>query len=147
MRINFSGNRLNGPQLGKEGDNDRRSRDRALGGIWRCAPRQRLPAGSATTATTATAAAATTAIGAGFGFVHADATAHPLHILEIIDGLGFLVGAGQIDESKAAFPPGFPIQGQNAFAHFAVLCEEMLKVLSFGIEGEVAYENGHEMNE
>jgi hypothetical protein len=106
-----------------------------------------LPAGSAATATaTAAAAAATTATSAGFCLVHADVATHPLDVLQVIDGLGFVAGVGQIHESETALASSVPIQGQNAFANFAVLGEEILEIFHFGIEGKVTHEDGHEMN-
>ena len=98
-----------------------------------------LPAPSA--ATTATARA-----GTRFRFVDADAAAHPLHVLEVVNGLGFVTGTSQINESKPTLAARFPIKRQTAFAHLTVLGEEVLKVLNFGIEGEVAHENSHELN-
>jgi hypothetical protein len=98
-----------------------------------------LPARAATTTTT-------TVGGTGFGFVDADAAAHPLDVLQIINGFGFVGGVGQINEGETALATGFTVERQGAFAHLSILLEEGLKVLHFGIEGEVANENGHEMN-
>jgi hypothetical protein len=109
-----------------------------------------LPAGSAaattTTTTTTTTAAAPTTAGAGFCLVHADVATHPLDVLQVINSLGFVAGVRQIHKGETALASSVPIQGQNAFANFAVLGEEILEIFHFGIEGKVTHEDGHEMN-
>jgi hypothetical protein len=108
-----------------------------------------LPAGSAAAAatpstTTTTATTATT--GAGFCLVHADVATHPLDVLQVINSFGFVAGVGQIHKGETTLASSVPIQGQNAFANFAVLGEEILEIFHFGIEGKVTHEDGHEMN-
>ena len=95
----------------------------------------------ATTTTTAAAAAAATLTGGGL--VDADHAAHPLHILEVVDGL--LLGGviGEFNEGESAFAAGFPVEGETALTDFAVLAEEIEKVLAFGLEREVADVDGH----
>jgi hypothetical protein len=105
-------------------------------------------------ATTATTPAATAAIASpaatstattltGRGLVDADHPAHPLHILEIVDGFLFGGIIGQFNEGETAFAPGFPIEGQAALTHLPVLAEEIKEVLAFGLEREITDVNGH----
>jgi hypothetical protein len=103
-------------------------------------------AGGQTLELPATSSTAAASGGAGFGLVDADAASHPLHILEVINGLGFVPGISQINESKTTLATCFAVKRQAALTHLTVLGEEVLKVLYFGIEGEVAYENSHELN-
>jgi hypothetical protein len=98
-------------------------------------------AATAAVATTTTAAAAAALTGGGL--VDADHAAHPLHILEVVDGL--LLGGviGEFNEGESAFAAGFPVEGETALTDFAVLAEEIEKVLAFGLEREVADVDGH----
>jgi hypothetical protein len=97
-------------------------------------------------ATTAAAAApATATAGAGFGFVNANAAAHPFDVLEVVDGGGLLGVAAHLHEGETALATGVAIQGQAALAHASVGSEQLLQILHFGIEGEVADINGHEL--
>jgi hypothetical protein len=58
------------------------------------------------TATTTTAAAAFS----GGGLVDADHAAHPLHILQVVDGALLGIGIRQVDQSKAEFATRFPLK-------------------------------------
>ena len=87
-----------------------------------------------------------TATGAGFSHVDPDHSAHPLHVLEIVDGLLLVSSVSHLNESEPTLTAGIAIERQAALANRAVLGEQALKVLHFGIEGEVAHVNGHEMN-
>ncbi len=100
-------------------------------------------AATAAVATTTTTAAAAAATLTGGGLVDADHAAHPLHILEVVDGL--LLGGviGEFNEGESAFAAGFPVEGETALTDFAVLAEEIEKVLAFGLEREVADVDGH----
>jgi hypothetical protein len=109
-------------------------------------PATAVAAAAAATAASATAAVATTTTAAaltGGGLVDADHAAHPLHILEVVDGL--LLGGviGEFDEGESAFAAGFPVEGETALTDFAVLAEEIEKVLAFGLEREVTDVDGH----
>jgi hypothetical protein len=107
------------------------------------------PAVAAATATAATvavataAAAATTAAFTGGGFVDADHAAHPLDVLEVIDGLLFRSVIGEFHEGEAPLAAGFAIKGQAAVAHLSVLAEEIKEILTFGLEREVSDVDGH----
>jgi hypothetical protein len=117
----------------------------ASGGVLALKPE--LPAGSAAAAAATPSTTTTTATtGAGFCFVHADVATHPLDVLQVINSFGFVAGVGQIHEGETTLASSVPIQGQNAFANFAVLGEEILEIFHFGIEGKVTHEDGHEMN-
>jgi hypothetical protein len=122
----------------------------ATAGTATATPATAVAAAAATTATTAavattttTAAAAAAATLTGGGLVDADHAAHPLHILEVVDGL--LLGGviGEFNEGESAFAAGFPVEGETALTDFAVLAEEIEKVLAFGLEREVADVDGH----
>ena len=119
----------------------------ATAGTATATPATAVAAAAAATAATAAVATTTTAAAAaaltGGGLVDADHAAHPLHILEVVDGL--LLGGviGEFDEGESAFAAGFPVEGETALTDFAVLAEEIEKVLAFGLEREVADVDGH----
>jgi hypothetical protein len=98
---------------------------------------------AATAAAKVTAAAATAT--AGFGFINADGATHPLHVLEIFDGFGFLSGIGHLNKSETALAAGVAVEGEAALAHLAVLTEQVLDIFRFCIEGKIADVNGHEL--
>ncbi|MFT5338313.1 MAG: hypothetical protein ACI9IO_000031 [Cyanobium sp.] len=101
---------------------------------------------AAATKITATAAATTAATATtGLGFIDADGATHPLHILEILDGLGFLSGVGHLHESKTAFAACVAVEGEAALAHLPVLTKQVLDIFRFCIEGKIADVNGHEL--
>ena len=103
-----------------------------------------LSAALAAVATPAcTGATATAAALAGCGLVDADHAAHPLHILEIIDGPLLRGIVDQLNKGEAALPPCFTVKGQAALAHLTVLAEEIQQILAFCLEREVADVNGH----
>jgi hypothetical protein len=116
----------------------------ASGGLLALTPE--LPAGSAAAAATPSTTTTTATTGAGFCLVHAELATHPLDVLQVVNSLGFVAGVGQIHEGETTLASSVPIQGQNAFANFAVLGEEILEIFHFGIEGKVTHEDGHEMN-
>jgi hypothetical protein len=101
---------------------------------------------AAATAVAATTAAATAAAFTGGRFVDADHAAHPLHVLEVVDGLLLIGVIGHLHESEATLTTGFPVEGQAALGDFAVLAEKIEQILLFGLEREVAYVNGHSFN-
>jgi hypothetical protein len=105
-------------------------------------------AATTTTAIAATAAGATTAAatatGAGLSLVDADAATHPLDVLKIIDGLGFVGVVGHFNEGEAPFAAGVAIKGKGALAQFAVLGKQIFDVFHFGVEGKISDVNGHE---
>jgi hypothetical protein len=92
----------------------------------------------APTATTATTAAA------GLSLVDADHAAHPLDILEFVDGLGFLSITGQLNKGKTAFATRVPIEGQAALLQLPILGKQALEIFHFGIEGKITHVNCHE---
>jgi hypothetical protein len=102
-------------------------------------------AATANVTTAATAATTTTAALTGGGLVDPDHPAHPLHILEIVDGFLFGGVIGQFNEGETALAPGFPIEGQAALTYLPVLAEEIKQVLAFGLEREITDVNGHSL--
>jgi hypothetical protein len=105
------------------------------------APLAAITAPASASATTSAAAATTTLTRCGL--VDADHAAHPLHILEVIDGpcLGSVIS--QFNKGKAALPACVAVEGEAALAHFAVLAEEIKQILAFCLEREVADVDGH----
>jgi hypothetical protein len=117
-----------------------------VGSVTAAAATTATAVATATTAAKVTAAAATaTAATAGFGFVNADGPTHPLHVLEIFDGFGFLSGIGHLNKSETALAAGVAVEGEAALAHLAVLTEQVLDIFRFCIEGKIADVNGHEL--
>ena len=100
------------------------------------------PAGPGTGACTTAAAATATAFSGG-GLVDADHAAHPLHILQVVDGALLRLSIGQLDKCKASFAARFPIEGEAALAHLAISGEQVNEILAFGFKREVANVNGH----
>ena len=94
-------------------------------------------------AAAATTAAATTAAFTGGGLVHADHAAHPLHVLEVVDGLLLSGVVAEFNEGETALAAGFTVEGEAALADFAVLPEEIKQVIALGLEREVANVDGH----
>jgi hypothetical protein len=98
---------------------------------------------AAVAAATAAITAAATAALAGGGFVHADHATHPLHILEVVDGLLLSGVVAELHESETALAAGFTVEGEAALADFAVLPKEIKQVFALGLEREVANVDGH----
>jgi hypothetical protein len=99
-------------------------------------------AATAAVAATATAAAATAAT--GFSLVDPDHATHPLDILKLIDGLGFLGITGKLNKSETALATRVPIEGQAALLQLPILGKQALEVFHFGIEGKITHVNCHE---
>ena len=93
--------------------------------------------------------ATTTGRGArtGLGLVDADHASHPLHVLEILDCLGFVAVLRHLDEGETTLAAGLTLEGKAALAYRAVFGQHALKILNFCIEGEVAHINRHEKAE
>jgi len=77
--------------------------------------------------------------------VDADHATHPLHVLEVVNGLLLVGFVGHLDEGETALTAGFTVEGKAALGHFAVLAEEVKQILLFGLEREVADVNGHSL--
>jgi hypothetical protein len=72
---------------------------------------------------TATATAATATAFTGCGLVDTDHAAHPLHILEVIDGFLLYGIIAELDKCKTALATCLAIKGKAALANFAILPE------------------------
>ncbi len=99
-------------------------------------------AATAIATTTGTAAAAATA--AGLSLVDPDHATHPLDILKLVDGLGFLGISGKLNKRKTALATRVPIEGQAALLQLPILGKQALEVFHFGIEGKITHVNCHE---
>jgi hypothetical protein len=91
----------------------------------------------------ATAATTTAGSGTGLGFVDANHATHPLDVLKIVDGFLLIAFGRHLHEGETALAAGVAIERNAALANSAILGEKALKVLNFGIEGEVPNVNGH----
>ena len=78
----------------------------------------------------------------GLGFVHADVAAHPLDVLQIINGLLLIGFAGHIDKAKAALASGLAIQRQAALFDRSIFSEKAVEIFLFAIPGEIADVDG-----
>ena len=78
----------------------------------------------------------------GLGFVHADVAAHPLDVLEVINGLLLVGFAGHVDKAKAALASGLAIQRQAAFLDRAIFGEKAMEIFLFAIPRQIADVNG-----
>ena len=76
------------------------------------------------------------------GFVDADVAAHPLNVLEIINGLLLVCFAGHVDKAKAALASGLAIQRQAAFLDRAIFGEKAMEIFLFAIPRQIADVNG-----
>lgn len=81
----------------------------------------------------------------GHSLVHADGATHPLDVLKIVDGFGFLSLVGHLDEGETALTAGVAVEGEAALAHLSVLAEQVLDIFRFCIEGKIADVNGYEL--
>ena len=102
------------------------------------------PRSSPATATARATAATAAATGAGLSLVDADAASHPLHILEVVNGLGLVGVVHHLNESEAPLAASVAIQGKGALAKLAVLSKKIFNVFHFGVEGKISDVNGHE---
>ena len=80
-------------------------------------------AAAAAIALTATATTATATAFTGCGLVDTDHAAHPLHILEVIDGFLLYGIIAELDKCKTALATCLAIKGKAALANFAILPE------------------------
>ena len=78
----------------------------------------------------------------GLCFVHADVAAHPLDVLQVINGLLLVGFAGHVDKAKATLASGFAIQRQAAFLDRSIFSEKAVEIFLFAIPGEIADVDG-----
>ena len=71
-----------------------------------------------------------------------DVAAHPLNVLEIVDGRSLVCLIDKVNETEATLAAGVPIEGQGALAHLSVLTEQVDEIFPFCVPGQVSDENG-----
>jgi len=86
---------------------------------------------------------AVTAPFSGGGFVDANHPAHPLHVLEVIDGFLLGLSVSEFDKSKSPLSARLPVKGEAALGDLSVLPKEIEQVLPFSLKREVANVDGH----
>ena len=75
---------------------------------------------------------------AGFGLTNGDGTSHPLDVLKVVNRRLLVSFAAEIHKSETPLATRLPIKGQGAFAHLAVLAEQVNQILPLSVPGEVS---------
>ena len=78
---------------------------------------------------------------AGFGLTNRDGTTHPLNVLQVVDRRLLIGFVAEVHKSETTLATRLPIEGQGAFAHLAVLTEEMDEILPLSVPGEISDED------
>ena len=66
--------------------------------------------------------------------------------MQIVDCRGFVSLVHKVDEAETALAAGVPVEGQRAFADFAVLTKKVFEVVPLSVPGQVANENRQKTN-
>lgn len=83
---------------------------------------------------------------AGFGLANGDGATHPLNVLQVVDCRLLIGFAAEVNKSETTLAARLPVEGQGAFAHFAVLTEQMNEILPLSVPGEISDEDRQKKN-
>ena len=78
---------------------------------------------------------------AGFGLTDRNGTPHPLDVLQVINGRLLIGFVAEIHKCETTLAARLPVEGQGAFAHLAVLTEQMREILPLSVPGEISNED------